>query len=632
MSSRRKRVRVAFGGLSQSEEWKEGEMQELVNLRVTEGGHLRPVPYPTPVADMTGAGEEVLGGVVRLVMHRGEGYGNLLWVVAREGYDEVLVSGVDAAGKPKRVTGKEELKTVGRLPDGEEVTGVSVIGNVVSVVTRRDIYYVLWKGGGYVWLGAFPELPVLNFGAKEDGETKVHIDLTSETDSSLVSDYIAGAYYKTQAQVEGEWRRKKVAGLPLFSPHIVRYAFRLYDGTLVKHSAPVYVQGKYPKEKYAALGEMQRQWAALRGIFDLRKKKIEEINKELEGFPYDFAGIPSDAGIMPLDFGVAYYQLYADFFGDVGYLGQWTDIIKSVDVFISEGLWSGEEAGEGGEGAGGVRWNPAGRTSGRIARGAGGGEAAKAEKGAVRGGENEVVEKSQFYLLRRISIEDFISDSKMGLRYVFPDVGDEIEKESDITSGEVMSNQGYSNHRYGGERVYTLNRRLRLGDVYTTLFKGHGAGLFLDDESTGLEALGREGGHGVVKGKETVDLKVGGETVRVSHEFEVKGEKNLNPYYSYPDVRAVYAKVEVAGKVLLDAPLKPHPFLDIAYYVDPDVVQVTGRDPRTKVRTELPDEGNPNATVERPGGSDDRVNPRWQAPVEEDGGGGAEGGNSRKRR
>lgn len=214
---------------------------------------------------------------------------------------------------------------------GVEVYQVTSIGNTLIVLTSEGSHYILWKkeNSNYTYLGTkIPEC-TLSFGLKGDrvkseetyyGEvenyatSKINIASTlnyqsngiiklNTDDYKPVSDFAFGLINNF---IDSESLKK---GKFMF-PFLVRYAYRMYDGTLLMHSAPILM---IPATR-------QNPWLSSKYSFtDNSKTYLKAIYSTVYGYAYDLN-----------------YQLMKDIKSE---LSQWSDIVKSVDIFISNSIY-----------------------------------------------------------------------------------------------------------------------------------------------------------------------------------------------------------------------------------------------------------------------------------------------------
>lgn len=222
------------------------------------------------------------------------------------------------------------------------ITGVNAIGNVLLVLTDKGMHYVLWKPSeGYVYLGThLPELRMqfgLQYTIEKSDEFKVEYGGHSlmydhskygnafcnpYDDDGTVGD-MSNNNYITQ-RVLGQANKfisEKATGKGRFVyPFLVRYAYRLYDGSYTMPSAPILM--------YCADG-----CTPLPVVTDTSYNG----NGSAHGF-YESWKLRIAAPVFDL--------LYQAQYADKTELEKWKDIVASVDVFASRPIYTYDQNGK----------------------------------------------------------------------------------------------------------------------------------------------------------------------------------------------------------------------------------------------------------------------------------------------
>lgn len=220
-----------------------------------------------------------------------------------------------------------------RLEDAEmyEVKG---IGNTIIALTNKGMEYLLWKGEqGYIYLGdKFPELS-LSFGLQGEirRSEKFIVKFKSLIKIGSVNENGKDYWYYEPFKDE---EKKNVASQTLgkvnkfisenstnsgkfIYPFLVRYAYRLYDGTLIYHSAPVLM------------------------ICNTECAPAVIVDSMSPGLPagVDAASCRVVGVVHSLDYAVNEAS-------ELDELKKWNDIVKSVDIFISKPIYTYNQNGE----------------------------------------------------------------------------------------------------------------------------------------------------------------------------------------------------------------------------------------------------------------------------------------------
>ena len=173
-----------------------------------------------------------------------------------------------------------------RIPLGvsaDSVKQVLAVGNVLMILKDTGIEYLLWSNGGYKALGNhLPEVR-LKFGLRAEWIYRsVSLNLAPEGLNHSMAEAV-----KMVAEEGVEKER-------FIYPFFIRYALRLYDGSLVHHSAPILM-------------------LTTSGVMPI----LSNVGSSMACLTHRLRFITS-SGVDGLD--------------------RWSDIIKSVDVFISKGV------------------------------------------------------------------------------------------------------------------------------------------------------------------------------------------------------------------------------------------------------------------------------------------------------
>lgn len=221
------------------------------------------------------------------------------------------------------------------VTDPISVTG---IGNTLVILTNGGMEYYLWKDEAYSYLGNhLPEIE-LSFGLqgygirtdeftvaqiKEDLDEPDYDDGDYVTDTSDVSDInerfdMTEATSTILAKVNKFIADNSVNEGRFIFPFFVRYAYRLYDGTLTMQSAPILMMGA---DKCVPL---------------LYHELLKLCYKKKSGSDNNYYYVPKFKARL---FGV-FYDLDYCLLSDLDELKKWSDIISSVDIFISAPLYT----------------------------------------------------------------------------------------------------------------------------------------------------------------------------------------------------------------------------------------------------------------------------------------------------
>lgn len=215
-----------------------------------------------------------------------------------------------------------ELYTLGDIP----LHQVNAIGNTLMALTKDGTHYFLWDNAkDYKHLGThLPELPI-TFGLK--GEVvkteEFTVDLSEREDVGKDSKVTFGesntkkVTNEVLAKVNKFIAEESVAKGRFIFPFFVRYAFRLYDGSLTMHSAPILMQCSTKVAPEVLISKLS----------------IKDGHK-LDNFNYFVT-----AALCKLDYQVSSRSALKE-------LENWKDIVKSVDIFISKPIYTYDQNGK----------------------------------------------------------------------------------------------------------------------------------------------------------------------------------------------------------------------------------------------------------------------------------------------
>ena len=321
-----------------------------------------------------------------------------------------------------------------------KVTGIHQTGRILAVVTQDSLYYLIRKDGDYTWLGALPELPEVEF---EAVGYRTMFKQYGSTTFEDINAFISGVSVEEVTGLFNEYGQEEDY---LKDMHLIRWAFRLYDGSIAKPSAPVLL---YPIE--GIFSTVIRPGGPVIASYAWHPFKVEIGESRTGGVGYAY--------LIRTDF-----RIHMTF--DFAYLESYKDIIKSVDFFLSPKLGF------------------ANTDRIRVARG-------RFNNMVTIDLENEIYgfpmdtnglksgaeDASTFYLLRSIPIGqewdeeayDPPSTGNVDTLHVMPSTVKDCQALQNLEMQELMDESTRSNHTYGGAASYYYNGRLHLADIATTL-------------------------------------------------------------------------------------------------------------------------------------------------------------------
>lgn len=215
----------------------------------------------------------------------------------------------------------------------KELYQVVGVGNTLIALTDAGMFYFLWKGDtfGYLFLGNdIPELPI-SFGLQ--GEMQRTDEFTLEFDNlSWETKTKENGYSYSSYNEFSDENKKKITSQVLAKvnkfiadrstnkgkfifPFLLRYAYRLYDGNLIRHSAPVLMVCSTSCAPIV-------MWRHLYGKNGLNRADVRVVGM-----------------LHSLDYAVINQS-------KLDLLKNWSDIVKSVDIFVSKPIYTYDQNGE----------------------------------------------------------------------------------------------------------------------------------------------------------------------------------------------------------------------------------------------------------------------------------------------
>lgn len=538
----------------------DGDLSLSVGL-VPEDGALRPLPPPRAVFS---AGE----GCSVVFVHETNSFwhyiisdtsGNLYWV--------------DADGDTSVKTPLVSLGSSVKLHQ------VNAVGNTLILLTEEGMRYFLWKaadGGSYKDLGnGLPEIPI-SFGLKKYGFNFLNFGTAYENTIILPEENTFGQGIKEScinsltngvlALVNTVVDFLYGKGYFVF-PFFVRYAFRLYDGTLTKHSAPVLM---IPRTNYHLITIPSINGGGPPTSGQTYNSLIASLSNDLYGCLLDY-GITEGYGRSAAD----NLQLLRDF----------SDIITSVDIFVSAPIYTYNQSGTCGSPTDG-KWESHGLY--RESSHANSPYEWKLHSSTgwfiplpsfVEDTFNKnITNCSNFYLFKSLSIDKLkIEEVQFDIVFFREEIHIEDDYLNSIVEKEQMTDDYDSHDILMPSFSYVYNNRLNITDLKKLYFKGYDpVCLFCCCKDLPVKTDGspNENEDNIIISDIYVHIKdyVNGEVVvhRASSSMKVK-KGNVLLWLYYPNVNAYKAQLYIENAnnnswKIVEVNLKKHDFLNGAYF------------------------------------------------------------------
>lgn len=379
---------------------------------------------------------------------------------------------------------------------------ISSVGNILCMSTDESIYYAIFADGAYKYLGDKPDEPNLTFVYHD--ETGESIDDTiwcdiepklklnggngvktalNESSKSLVNDSFKSRFFQLVDKTHD-------AGKVIY-PLLVRYAIRLFDGSYIMHSSPLFMG----RDNYIFMSVVG--------------------NNISDGYLNDFSyRLIAKAGTIEVMY-------------DLSGLKSWEGVASSVDIFMSKEVVVNDLENDiesvVNAGAAGIGILPV----------------LKSNKDLI----NEISELSNFYLVKSIPIGSRITK--------YENLFSEGNAFRNLEQKTQLPDDAFTRNKITGG-MYAYNGKLHVGNIKSKLSPFYPFKMFDTYGATGGKVLSSE-----------IHIKTDN-GLKIIHNSSVSSYF-ISPYISYPDSRAVKLVV-YSGDKYKEFPLKPHPFLNIAYH------------------------------------------------------------------
>ncbi|MDO4163960.1 MAG: hypothetical protein Q4D56_06190 [Bacteroides sp.] len=281
----------------------EGDLAASIGL-VPEDGALKPILPPTVILTLS-AGEKVM------FIHKTSTFSHFIV------YNNSTISSID-----RDTSARLEIGTIA------SVTHFNSVGNTLLVFSPAGINYYLWKDGAYNSLGTqLPDIEV-SFGLighprlyslSDDSESTFTISFDGISEEDIYNEFSEDNKTKITSQVMAKVNKfianETVNKGRFCFPFFVRYALKLYDGSLVCHSAPILMNP-------STVTCPQVIWKRVTGKGSYTDAELDIM---LVASTLDYRFIRN-----------------SDFYT----IDRWKDIVKSVEVYISKPIYTYDQDGE----------------------------------------------------------------------------------------------------------------------------------------------------------------------------------------------------------------------------------------------------------------------------------------------
>lgn len=267
----------------------DGELSACVNLQ-SHGGALRP-------SVLEGTEYQVSENNLKLItIHATSDYRHMIL------YDGTSLYWADE---------QSGLITANFIAAIQNLKSVNTIGNTLSVLCDAGLVYILYRNNQYIYLGELPEVTLSfaleGYGNMTDKETvSVETIPAADIGKDFSENNKQNITNAVMASVNKMINEKHEQGLFVF-PFLLRYALRLYDGELIHHSVPILMSCTNRKSVIAYY-------------------RPDEALEDIKQVSYYLVS--------------CYFELYFKSDKSNEELNKWSDIITSIDVYISEPIYT----------------------------------------------------------------------------------------------------------------------------------------------------------------------------------------------------------------------------------------------------------------------------------------------------
>lgn len=542
----------------------DGGCAESLNVQL-HAGEIAPMPKPEMMKDQAGNKISLDGDI--LFIHKGIGYEHL---ISREGQSLTFVSTIgEVASGSLNVT----------LDIDESINDLTAIGNTIILSTSKDMYYVLWKEGEYHFLGHQIPIPAIHFrmGALESirtapdvvpelgqeakfvwQEDNAPIFPHSQIGETTVYGSPAKKYTFDGSEFEAFWteylttvwgkidmlvQEQRTLGKAVF-PFFVRYAVRLYDGTLYAQSIPVLIGADI--DKFCDVKAVVVQQSVGQG--DTETHGRTEISS--------YVKLASS------------YSLVAKAFGQDSIFNGWEDIVSSVDLFVSPQMMPFQRNAA----TLSVKFEQESGSYNNAHRFYAIGDFVLDPYYAVEHQDELVMNQQNTFLAKSFTIDEF---KALGQETFLEDIDYSADR---IMTQEAMKESSWSMHHSVGGGLFNYNKRLLMSDVKQSLYHGYPfyhSAKWVDATANPVRLrfvyyLRGEGGEAVVVCRDHVgNMEITPQKAEVTGHFQQYYEEKAVAWLAYPDSRCyrmdVYAISPGGGVSYASYQMKPMSGIDVAY-------------------------------------------------------------------
>ena len=382
------------------------------------------------------------------------------------------------------------------------VKQIQSVGNILVMATGESIHYAIFIGGEYTYLGDQIPEPSIRFSCIKE-EAVYSDDISCNLEPAVRIQDVGSRATLNEAGEKIITNSFKASYYKLLQEDVYDAGHVIYP-VLVRYAVRLFDESYVMHSSPLLVGEPNFIRMAV------SKTKFDFDSLSVEGFTYKLIANPRTIGVKY----------------DLSGLSGWKDVASSVDIFVSRPFVINDLDST-------IKTVTVLDKNNMMVD-----LPFKSESELLE----EIGEISNFYLVKSIPIGDISN----GFENIFA----EGKAFKNLEQQEVATDDDFTRSRITGN-LYTYNGKLHVGNIREKLAKPYPLGIFAVSDINEF----------------TVNTEVHVKTesgMKIVHGASTAYGAMVSPYLSYPDSRAV-KMIIYNDKYYDEIPLKPHPFLNIAY-------------------------------------------------------------------
>lgn len=382
------------------------------------------------------------------------------------------------------------------------VKQIQSVGNILVMATGESIHYAIFIGGEYTYLGDQIPEPSIRFSCIKE-EAVYSDDISCNLEPAVRIQDVGSLATLNEAGEKIITNSFKASYYKLLQEDVYDAGHVIYP-VLVRYAVRLFDESYVMHSSPLLVGEPNFIRMAV------SKTKFDFDSLSVEGFTYKLIANPRTIGVKY----------------DLSGLSGWKDVASSVDIFVSRPFVINDLDST-------IKTVTVLDKNNMMVD-----LPFKSESELLE----EIGEISNFYLVKSIPIGDISN----GFENIFA----EGKAFKNLEQQEIATDDDFTRSRITGN-LYTYNGKLHVGNIREKLAKPYPLGMFAVSDINEF----------------TVNTEVHVKTesgMKIVHGASTAYGAMVSPYLSYPDSRAV-KMIIYNDKYYDEIPLKPHPFLNIAY-------------------------------------------------------------------